>query len=259
MTGLRAGLRALGLRAGQTVLVHASLRRLGPVPGGAAAVVAALREVLGPDGTLVAPAFTANNSDTSPAFREATASMTAAETDAFRRSMPAFDPATTPPWRMGRIAEEIWALPGSIRSGHAQTSFSAIGPLAAKLTDAHAPDCHLGERSPLSRLNDVGAHVLLLGVGFEVCTAFHLAEYRHRPDPPTRLYRCVTDDGEGPRWQEYRDVVLHDGDFAALGAAFTATGSTRMGMIGHGSSHFFPLTTAVDFAITWMRRHRAPE
>jgi aminoglycoside 3-N-acetyltransferase len=33
-----------------------------------------------------------------------------------------------------------------------------------------------GEHSPLARLEEVGAQVLLLGVGYDVCTAFHLAE-----------------------------------------------------------------------------------
>jgi hypothetical protein len=45
---LIADLHALGLRTGWTVLVHASMRRIGRVAGGTKALVDALSEALGP-------------------------------------------------------------------------------------------------------------------------------------------------------------------------------------------------------------------
>jgi len=50
---MASDLRALGVEAGQTVLVHGSLSSLGWVCGGAPAVVDALQRVVSPDGTLV--------------------------------------------------------------------------------------------------------------------------------------------------------------------------------------------------------------
>ena len=47
-------LAALGLTAGEAVMVHASLRKLGPVLGGADGVIAALRQVVGPQGCILA-------------------------------------------------------------------------------------------------------------------------------------------------------------------------------------------------------------
>ena len=60
---LAADLRALGLRAGGIVLCHTSMRSLGWVCGGPVAVAQALLDVLGPDGTLVVPAHSTDNSD----------------------------------------------------------------------------------------------------------------------------------------------------------------------------------------------------
>ncbi|MCX4973361.1 AAC(3) family N-acetyltransferase [Streptomyces sp. NBC_00620] len=48
-------LEALGVRAGATLLVHASLRRVG---AGVDSVLGALLDVLGPEGTLIFPAPT---------------------------------------------------------------------------------------------------------------------------------------------------------------------------------------------------------
>ncbi|MEU8586865.1 AAC(3) family N-acetyltransferase [Streptomyces sp. NPDC048664] len=207
-------LAALGVRRGGTLLAHSSLSGSGLR---AADVRDALLGALGPDGTLVVPAFTPENSTTSTAHLERVAGLTEREAAAFRAAMPPFDPATTPCPSMGVLAERVRTTPGAVRSGHPQTSFAALGPRAAELMDGHHPHCHLGERSPLARLYEADAQVLLLRVGFAACSAFHLAEYRGDPPPPRRAYHCVV--GTAGNWVTYEDLALDDGDFAEIGAA----------------------------------------
>lgn len=255
---LAADLRALGVRPGQVLLVHASLRRIGPVRGGAAAVAAALRDAVGSRGTVAVPAETAGNSDTSRLYLARTAGLTPEQVSEYRAAMPPFDPATTPSEQMGRVAEAIRTTPGAVRSGHPQSSFAALGPRARELMDGHAVDCHLGESSPLARLYEAGAHVLLLGVGYAACSAFHLAEYRYIARPPTRRYRCVISVAGRAVWHEYQDVVLDDGDFPELGADLDRAGPVRRGRVGQADSRLVPMVAAVDFAVTWLRRHRPP-
>ncbi len=62
-SSLRAELTALGVRPGSVLLVHSSVSALGWVAGGPVAVVQALLDALGPDGTLVVPPHTPGNSD----------------------------------------------------------------------------------------------------------------------------------------------------------------------------------------------------
>jgi aminoglycoside 3-N-acetyltransferase len=209
---LRQAFEELGIRSGGVLMAHASLGGSGLRP---AAVRDTLLEVLGPDGTLVVPAFTPANSDTSREYHAATSGMCEREKAGFRASMPPFDPATTPCPTMGALAECVRTTPGAVRSVHPQTSFAGLGPRAAELLDDHDPSCHLGEYSPMARLYDADAQILLLRVGFEACTAFHLAEYRAVPAPPLRTYRCVV---PGQGWVEYKDLALDDGDFGAIGA-----------------------------------------
>ncbi|MER6914695.1 AAC(3) family N-acetyltransferase [Streptomyces sp. NPDC000594] len=233
------------------LLVHASLHGTGVRSD---TLRDALLEALGPEGTLVTPAFTAANSDTSDAHRALVAGLTPAEVREFRRAMPPFDPATTPSQGVGRLAEAIRTTPGAVRSTHPQTSFAALGRRAAELLTDHAPDCHLGEESPLGALYRAAAHVLLINVAYQVCTAFHLAEYRI--GAPLRTYRCVVrkPDG-GKKWTEYEDVHLDDSDFGAIGAAFT-WGMERKGHLGGRQALFFPMREAVDHAVGWMTEKR---
>ncbi|MER7459831.1 AAC(3) family N-acetyltransferase [Micromonospora sp. NPDC126480] len=254
---LAADLRALGLPAGATVLVHASLRRVGPVDGGPATVLAALCEVLGPGGTVVVPTHTAGNSITSPAFRAATAGMTAREAAEVADRIPPFDPDTSPAEGMGAFAEHVRRTSGAVRSRHPHTSFAALGPAAADLTAVHDLDCHLGERSPLGALYAAGAFELLLGVDYTSCTGFHLAEYRLARPGPTRPHRCYVRDDTGRRTRlDFLALHLDDSDFPRLGAAADGEPWARRGRVGAGTGRLLPVRAAVDFAVDWMTVHR---
>ncbi|WP_434971529.1 aminoglycoside N(3)-acetyltransferase [Micromonospora peucetia] len=254
---LTAGLRALGLSPGATVLVHCALSRVGWVAGGPAALLAALRDVLGGSGTVVVPAQTAGNSTTSRPFRVATAGMTATEVAAAEAAIAPFDPQRSPAEGMGIFAEHVRRQPGAARSRHPQTSFAALGPDAARLTAVHDLDCHLGERSPLGALYATDAVVLLLGVDWSVCTAFHLAEYQLRRPPTDRAYRCYVRDADGRRVRrDFQAPDLHDTDFPLIGRALTDTGPVRTGRVGGADCRLVGLRTAVDFARGWMDEHR---
>ena len=249
-------LRTLGVRAGQTLLVSASLRSIGWVDGGAGTVVGALLDVLGPDGTLVVPTGTSDNSDTSRVYLDRIAGMTERQAAEFRATMPAFDRDTTPSTGMGRIAEAVRTHPDAIRSSHPQSSFAALGRLAAELMQGHQLTCHLGEESPLGNMYCLDASVLLLGVDFRSCTALHLAEYLYTPNPPMRTYRCVVKNGAQSQWQAYEDVVLDDSEFKALGELLDRSRIPDYGRVGNADSRLMPLCKIVDFATDWMREYR---
>jgi aminoglycoside 3-N-acetyltransferase len=258
-------LRSLGVTLGQTLLVHARLSSIGPVDGGASAVVSALREAVGETGNVVVPTGTPENSKTSREHMARIAGMTPDEVRAFRRDMPGFSKDDTPS-TMGALGEALRTIAGAVRSAHPQISFAAIGPEAGYLMADHRFDCHLGEYSPLAKLYRMEASVLLLGVGYEACTAFHLAEYRYMASPPTTKYSCAVIANGRKRWRSYFDVVLDDRDFTEIGKSLEeedsgkspeGEASVKKGNVGNASSRLMPLVQAVDHAQEWMAQNRA--
>jgi aminoglycoside 3-N-acetyltransferase len=253
---LAEGLRALGLRRGQDLLIHCSLREIGPVQGGPAALLTAVDTVAGPQSTLVVPTETPLSSRTSAAFLAATAGMTSAETDQFAAAIPAFNAATSPSQGMGAFAEFLRTRPEARRSGHPLTSFAALGPRAADCVAVHDLDCHLGERSPLGWLYRADAAILLLGVGYSVCTAFHLAEYRPGIQRD-RAYQC-RGPGSGRELMTFTARDLTDSDFGQLGGCIEHEPFVEHGRVGRAHAILLPFRSAVDFAHRWFLANRRP-
>ena len=246
---LRTELAGLGLRAGMTVLVHCSLSRVGRVAGGADTLREALLDVIGRKrGTLVVPTQTGSNSESSPEYRAAVVGLDAFGIEAHRARIKGFDPATSPSEGMGALAESVRRHRRAHRSPHPISSFAAVGRYAEKLCADHPLDCLLGPRSPLSRLAELDAGVLLLGVEYDKCTAFHLGEARALPTwlPTWQQYRCKV----GEEWLDFKGLSYQDSDFAELGSRFEDKHSAdvRHGRLGAATTRLFPLALAADFA-----------
>lgn len=244
-------IRNLGLEPGDRVLVHCSLSSIGWINGGAETLAHSLLDVLTSRGTLVVPTHTSSNSDPAAWINPP---VPEDWWQTIRETMPAFTPETSLTRMMGVLAETVRTWPGATRSMHPQTSFSAVGANATTVTQGHALDCMLGEESPLARLEELDAKVLLIGVGFNKCTCFHLAEYR-TGSPKSDVSFAAWIDGER-KWTTVSDVAVAEDDFLELGEDFLRSGKVTKGNIGAARTYLFSLSEAVKFAEQWMGTHR---
>lgn len=243
-------LKTLGLKPGDLVLVHSSLSALGWVSGGPVAVIEALIETIGSNGTIAMPAHSSQVTD--PEFWGAPP-VPEGWPEIIRDTMPAFDPRTTPTRQMGQIAELFRTWPGAMRSAHPATSFSALGPLAEQITAQHPLDDPLGAGSPLGRLYELQAKILLMGVDFDRCTALHLAELRAWPERARRRDGAPLMIDGARQWVSFEIEPVMDSDaFIPIGARALHTGIAHAGPLGQGRGMIMDMRALVDFSISEM-------
>ena len=169
-------LKRVGLRGGESLLLHSSLRSMGTVNGGADALIDAFLETLGTDGTLMVPTFNYSVDDY-------------------------FDPRETPS-RTGAITECLRNRKQAVRSLHPTHSVATIGAKAAQYTEGHEEVGAFGINSPIDKLAKAGGHTLLLGVKHDTSSAVHVGECwagtaywgaPTRPNPPKEARAMLSD------------------------------------------------------------------
>jgi len=143
------GLRLGGICEGDIVFMHSALSSIGNVEGGADTVIDAFLEVLGPTGTLSATAMSGD----SP-----------------------FDAATSK-CSIGIISETLRLRDGAVRSLRPVHSITAIGAKAAELCAGHEDaETNCGDGTPYTKLRDMGAKIVLVGVDMNRNTTLHTLE-----------------------------------------------------------------------------------
>ncbi|WP_226659346.1 aminoglycoside N(3)-acetyltransferase [Pseudalkalibacillus hwajinpoensis] len=239
----------LGVKEGMTMIVHTSLSSLGWVCGGAEAVIQALMEAVGEEGTLVMPAQSAGNSDPSewmaPPVPESWWPI-------IREHMPAYSKETTATRGMGTVAELFRQFPGVVRSEHPMYSFSAWGKEKDYVTENQLLQAGFGEKSPLEKIYELDGKILLIGVGHESNTSLHLSE--HAKLDHVRVTKSAAIMEEGKRvWKTYHEIDYDSDCFEKIGYEFERMESYQKMKIGRAVCKLFDQREMVDFGRKWFR------
>lgn len=244
---LRDDLAAIGVANGMTLMVHSSLSSIGWVVGGPQTLVRALLHLVGETGTLAMPAATPQCADPATWKDSPVPESWLAEV---RESLPLFDPRTTPT-SMGAIPEAFRTWPDTLRSNHPLESVCARGFAASEVTLEHPLAFSEGIGGPFGKLYEMDSWVLLLGVGFNRCTALHFAESLVKQRRVTTV-RFPTMNNGRRIWMEVPNVADdNDTFFPIIGPKYVSTGKARQGFVGDAPSLLFSMPGLVDFAVAY--------
>ena len=152
-------LRKLGLKEGDIILVHSSLTSIGYAESGADAVIDALMEAIGPDGTLAMPCL----------------SLLGSMAETLERGL-VFDVKRTPS-TVGAITEAFRNRRGICRSFHPTHSVCAWGAKAEWITSGHdSASTNFGPGTPWYKIMEEGGFIMGLGIDFGPVTFVHVIE-----------------------------------------------------------------------------------
>ena len=245
-TSLYADLTRLGVARGDVLMIHAGVRSVGPVVGGANVIIQSLVDVIGPAGTLVAyvdyESFYSDEDDEIPVFDK-------------RIAHAARD--------HGILHETIRTWPCALRSDHPDAGVVALGALAEWITADHSFRYGYGEGSPFDRILEARGRVLMLGAPLDTITLLHYAEHKARiPDKRIRRYRRLMPGLNGPEWVEFEEFdtsepvhhSLPSNCFERIAADYLAKGGGSRGDIGAAASFLFDGQDLVKYGIEWLER-----
>jgi len=168
---LAEGMHLLGLEEGDTVMVHSSLFALGLIDGfkpaeQAEAYLNILRNSIGDDGTLIAPAFNFDFCNGKTFHRQ-----------------------NTPSSGMGVLSEAIRTAKDAKRSKHPMQSVSVLGRHSRWITEPDT-ESSFSPEGPFHRYIELNGKLLFLGSTIQAAALIHWVE--ERLSVPYRYWKSFT-------------------------------------------------------------------
>ena len=252
-------LRRLGIRPGDVVMLHASVRAVGEVAGGPDEIHLAVKDALTDAGTLVMYAGCPRYVD-----EVGRGNLSPAEESEVLEKLPPFDAVTARSARdHGILVEFLRTFPGSRVNQH-PARFVAWGAAAKALLSSTPWDYAFGHGSALDRFVALDGRILLLGSDHDTVTFLHYVE--HIADiPDKRVARFKVPMAEDGR-TVWRDMAEFDtsGDgvhahwperfFARLVDSYLAGAGNSGGPVGDAWCYLFPAAALLQFARPLMER-----
>jgi len=221
------------------------MRAVGPVDGGADTVIDALLEVIGPDGTILVPAFNERNI------------LSDSWNDSLVRSVSRASNSDIATFIEGPSREQVGVFAACLASretaslsSHPSFSFAAIGKNARFLVDGATFHYPLGSNSPLARLHQINGGILLIGVDHTSNSALHLAE--NWIDAPYARRKAIvrTVDDSTEEMEGSPECSL---GFAKIEPILRQARILRSGYVGNAPTQRMSIQHVVSMAIEMMR------
>jgi aminoglycoside 3-N-acetyltransferase len=249
--------RKLGIAAGDTVMLHASVRAVGELAGGPDQIHLALKNALTVDGTLMMYAGCPRYYD-----EVGRGDLSPDEEREILQKLPAFDPLTARSARdNGALVELFRTWPDSRVNSHV-TRFVFWGKQTEHLIAPQPWNYALGAGSALERFLALDGKILLLSCDHDTVTFLHYVE--HVGDfPGKRILRFkvpVMENGHRV-WRDMEEVDSGDAAhpnwpdrfFARIVDSFLVKTQNTGGRVGNAMSYIVRAQELFDFALPIMQ------
>ncbi len=239
LTDLVDGFRALGVEAGDTLLVHSSYKSFGPVDGGPQTVVRALELAVDTehDGTLVMPTFNFG----------------------FNKGEP-WDVRTTPS-KMGVLTELARQDPRAKRVFHPFYSFAVLGKHAEMLGGLRYKSAY-ERNSVFGKLRDLDGKIMVIGLSYtNSMTFFHHIEQMEGVDYRfLKQFTGKVTDADGRTYTDTFEMLVRDIDKGVItevdpmGFLMEEKGVIQVRKIGEADVKLMKANEVYAFTAREMRR-----
>jgi aminoglycoside 3-N-acetyltransferase len=250
--------RDLGITAGDTVMLHASVRAVGEVAGGPDAIHLALKSALASEGTLIMYASCPRYYD-----EVGRGNLTTEQEREIHEKLPAFDPLTARSDRdNGTLVEFLRTYPNSRVNRHV-ARFVFWGKQAEHLMSNQPWNYAFGSGSPLERFLMLDGKIVLLGSDHDAVTFLHYAEHVvNIPDKRVARYQVPVIENGCRVWRTMEEFdTSGDGAHANWPDRFFAkivdgllmkTGNNGS-LVGNAMTYLLRARELLDFALPLMK------
>jgi aminoglycoside 3-N-acetyltransferase len=254
---LADGFRRLGVTAGDTVMLHASVRSVGEIAGGPDQIHLALKDALTDAGTLVMYASCPSYVD-----EVGRGNLTADQEREVLDRLPVFDALTARSQREnGALVELLRTYPGSTVNDHV-ARFVVWGRHTSHLITPQPWDYAYGRGSLLERFVGLDGKILLLGCDHDTVTFLHYAEHIAEIDGKNVARFKVPVSSNGVRvWRDIEEFNTADEGahpnwptrfFARIVDTYLRQRGNNGGWVGDSESYLVDAGGLLAFALTVM-------
>lgn len=237
-------LQNIGVQRGMLLLVDSNSAQLGYIGGGIQTFIEALMEAVGYDGTIVMPSFTPRNVD--PACHDAQR-IDRECWNTVRENSASFNRKLSVDQHSDEMILQFMRNDGVVRSYHPIYSFLAWGKYAKIICEKHPLHFGLSKESPLGRLSELNAFVLLAGCSYEACTMFQLARYSGE-QLPIKIISAPIEQNKHLVWKDMLDLELDNTGFDVIGEVMEERKIVKNMYINTARCRFFSAREAVNIA-----------
>ena len=255
--------RALGVRPGDTIMLHASVRAVGPIAGGPDEIHLALKDALTPDGTLMMYASCPRYVD-----EVGRGNLTPDEEAEVLAKMPVFDPLTARSARDNGTLVEFFRTWPDTRVNRHVARFAVWGRHTDLLTADQPWNYAFGAGSTLERFCRLEGRILLLGCDHDTVTFLHYAEHIvDIPDKRVARYKVAVEENGRRVWRDMEEFDTSGAGvhpnwrphfFAEIVDAFLAETGNAGSRVGNAESYLLSAPALLKYALPVMRSVAGP-